>query len=424
MVGTHTLIREESLCRLLGQFHVATSHAVATDNQLTLLAHVQHLALVVHHIEASVDHRTANRDAALPFHQGRRATHRTFRRTIHIQDDAVLAQFAQPAIQTAGECLRTDVVEPDLSQCLPTDVHIHDIHQEGRGTSDTRHTAVHNRLSQQQRIMYLLLRSQADRIAVAQRDKLLNDGHVEGEGSHRQRHHARRSVVHDFYRLLVLLNIVRKVALFDEHTLRPTRRARGIDAVSEVVPPDGVRCRVSRQRRIVTRATDARDVLHADQLEALPLQSLMLSQGLPTGQQDSHVTILHAEVDAVVRIGRDEREEGSMRFQDALLRIVSILRPFQQHTHQGILAQLARQQHVRHAVRFPIQFRKANPASRHDDSSLVRMLDGMSVNLFRSGNKRKVRPCLICQFNNMIHIYMIVNNFSESKKFVPLYMCI
>ena len=85
------------------------------------------------------------------------------------------------------------------------------------------------------------------------------------------------------------------------------------------------------------RAADARDVLHADDFKFFVGKSVMFCQYFPTGQQDWHVTIFHAEADAVVWIGRDEGEKSSMCFQNALLGIVSIFRPLQQHSHEGVL---------------------------------------------------------------------------------------
>ena len=166
MVGTHTLIREEGFCRLLRKLYIPTAYTVTTDNQFSFFTYVQFLALVVHDIETGIHHRTANGNIAIVLHHCRRTAHSALSRTIYIQDDTVFAYLAQPAVQSAGKCLGTDVVESDLPQCFPTDVHIHNIHQKGRGTCNARHSAVCNGLCQQQRIVNLLIRGHTDRITI------------------------------------------------------------------------------------------------------------------------------------------------------------------------------------------------------------------------------------------------------------------
>ena len=145
--------------------------------------------------------------------------------------------------------------------------------------------------------------------------------------------------MHDLQGFFVAVDIVHDVAMFDHHALGTARGTRGIDAVGQIAGADshsGIR-RGKAVRIHFLQARNTEGFLQGQYRVARPGQRTALHL-LFRGQQQGAGPVLQAEVDAVIRVFRDEGQESGSRFQHRDFRHVSPNLPVKQHADHPVFS--------------------------------------------------------------------------------------
>ena len=179
VVGPQPVVFEEGRRALFRQVYISAAHLVAADDQLAPQPDRQLVSELVCHVEYRVGDRRTDRHLLFARHQRRRAAHRAFRRTVYVQDHAVLPQLPQPVIQLPREGFRADVEERELPDRLPAFRDLQQAQQVGRRAGDAVRAAGRYQFCERRRVVDFRFRRDDYRVPVAQRNKFFYDRYVE-----------------------------------------------------------------------------------------------------------------------------------------------------------------------------------------------------------------------------------------------------